>query len=53
MVHSRDAEFDAADFYSLSFKDAPVPVFFQVGTAFVVPTDGQVYDPTDGVVPRQ
>jgi hypothetical protein len=30
-------------------------VFFQVGTAFVVPTDGQVYDPTDGavVVPRQ
>jgi hypothetical protein len=26
------------------------PVLLQVGTAFVVPTDGQVYDPTDGAV---
>ena len=26
------------------------PVLLQVGIAFVVPTDGQVYDPTDGAV---
>jgi hypothetical protein len=26
------------------------PVLLQVGTAFVVPTDDQVYDPTDGAV---
>jgi hypothetical protein len=26
------------------------PVLLQVGTAFVVPTNGQVYDPTDGAV---
>ena len=26
------------------------PVLLQVGTSFVVPTDGQVYDPTDGAV---
>ena len=25
-------------------------VLLQVGTAFVVPTDGQEYDPTDGAV---
>jgi len=25
-------------------------VFFQVGTAFVTPTVGQLYDPTDGAV---
>lgn len=41
---------------NLSFAlEASGPVFLHVGTAFVVPTDGQVYDPTDGavVVPRQ
>jgi hypothetical protein len=26
------------------------PVLLQVGTAFVTPTDGQLYDPTDGAV---
>jgi hypothetical protein len=26
------------------------PVLFQVGTAFVTPTDGQLYEPTDGAV---
>ncbi len=25
-------------------------VLFQVGTAFVTPTEGQLYDPTDGAV---
>ena len=25
-------------------------MLFQVGTAFVTPTDGQLYDPTDGAV---
>jgi hypothetical protein len=25
-------------------------VLLQVGTAFVTPTDGQLYDPTDGAV---
>jgi hypothetical protein len=28
----------------------PGLVLFQVGTAFVTPTEGQLYDPTDGAV---